>query len=726
MEKYILILFIKVVLILLIVNSSSFPQTIFTGWVADAVNSPLPAANVYLKDTYDGASTDSEGKFSFSTDEKGERMLIVSYVGYKTTEKKVELDGKEHKMEIVLEQNSGQLKTVVISAGSFEASDENKAVILRPLDIVSTASANGDIYGALNTLPGTQQVGETEGLFVRGGSAAEAKTIIDEMVVQNPYFSSVPDVPQRGRFSPFLFSGTIFSTGGYSAQYGQALSSALILKSQDLSPITKSSIGLMPMGVEATHTQRLENTSLTLSASYYNLAPYFQMEKQRTDWDRAPIGENGLFILRHKTSQTGILKFYTSYTNSKLAMFTQNSEHDGVKDHFNLNNYDLYMNAGYRDILAGDWAVFAGASYSRNRDDIYINLDNFISFKELGQAKLTCTKGLFNSSFITFGAEFQNAEYKNSFNIYERSVNDFYTAAFAETDIFVTNLLAARIGLRYENSGYLKESNLAPRISVAQQVSEHGSFNLAYGQFFQTPEKEFLFTDSKLGFEKAVHYILNYQYIDDDYTFRIEGYYKDYNELVKTITPKAFYDEQTVYNFRDNLYNNSGSGYAKGVDIFWRDKKTISGGDYWISYTYLDTKRNYRDFPTMATPVFASPHTVSVVYKQYVQFLSTIFGATYTFSSGRPYYNPNNAVFMGDKTDNYHNFSISGSYLTNIFSNFTVVYFSVGNVFGTENVYGYKYSRDGQKSFPVMSPSVRSIFAGVFISFGGDASVPTL
>lgn len=726
MEKYILILFIKVVLILLITSSSLFAQTIFSGRVTDAASSPLPAANVYLKDTYDGASTDNEGKFSFSTSEKGEGTLIVSYVGYKTIERKVDLNGKEQKLDIQLEQNSSQLKTVVISAGSFEASDENKAVILRPLDIVSTAGAGGDIYGALNTLPGTQQVGETEGLFVRGGSAAETKTIIDEMVVQNPYFSSVPDVPQRGRFSPFLFSGTIFSTGGYSAQYGQALSSALILKSQDLSPVTKSSLGIMPLGVEGTHIQRFENTSLTLSASYYNLAPYFQIEKQRTDWDRAPIGQNGLFILRHKTSKTGMLKFYSSYTNSKLAMYTQNMEHAGARDRFGLYNYDLYINAGFREILGDDWAIFAGASYNRNKDDIDMNQDKFLSFKELSQSKLTCTKGLSNSSFITFGAEFQNAVYKNSFNIYERKVDDFYTAAFAETDIFVTNSLAARLGLRYENSGYLKESNLAPRVSVAQQVSEHGSVNFAYGQFFQTPEKEFLFTDSKLGFEKASHYILNYQYINDDYTFRIEGYYKDYSNLVKTTTPKEFYDENSIYNFNDNLYNNSGSGYAKGIDIFWRDKKTISGGDYWISYSYLDTKRNYRNFPAMAAPVFATPHTVSVVYKHYIQLLSTIFGATYTFATGRPYYNPNNPVFMADKTDSYNNFSISGSYLTNILGNFTVVYFSAGNLFGTENVYGYRYSRDGQKSNPVLSPSVRTVFFGVFISFGGDNSVPTL
>ena len=47
----------------------------------------------------------------------------------------------------------------------------------------------------------------------------------------------------------------------------------------------------------------------------------------------------------------------------------------------------------------------------------------------------------------------------------------------------------------------------------------------------------------------------------------------------------------------ESSYDNSGTGYARGIDIFWRDKKTIPLADYWISYSYLDTKRNYQDFP---------------------------------------------------------------------------------------------------------------------------------
>ncbi|MEK7719058.1 MAG: hypothetical protein AAB347_05530 [Bacteroidota bacterium] len=124
-------------------------------------------------------------------------------------------------MNLILEETGGQIDEVVINAGAFEASDEKKAVIMRMFDVATTPSAQGDIFGALCTLPGVQKVGEDGRVFVRGGEGYETKTFMDGMQVSSPYMSKMPDMPTRGRFSPLLFSGTLFSTGAYSAEYGQ-------------------------------------------------------------------------------------------------------------------------------------------------------------------------------------------------------------------------------------------------------------------------------------------------------------------------------------------------------------------------------------------------------------------------------------------------------------------------------------------------------------------------
>src|SRR5215210_3307923 len=149
-----------------------------------------------------------------------------------------------------MKEEFDEMKAVVITAGTFEASDRKRAAaILTSLDVVTTASANGDITGALKTLPGAQQVGESEGLYVRGGTAAETKTFIDGTLVNNFFYSSVPNIAQFSRFSPFIFKGTVFSTGGYSALYGQALSSALILESIDLPERSAANLFVSPIVV---------------------------------------------------------------------------------------------------------------------------------------------------------------------------------------------------------------------------------------------------------------------------------------------------------------------------------------------------------------------------------------------------------------------------------------------------------------------------------------------
>jgi len=134
---------------------------------------------------------------------------------------------------IKLKESVNTLDAVVITAGTFDAGEKARVSVLKPLDIVTTAGSNANIVAALQTLPGTQTVGEDGRLFVRGGEADETQTFVDGIRVAQPYGSTTQNLPTRGRFSPFLFSGMSFSTGGYSAEYGEALSSVLLLNTKE-------------------------------------------------------------------------------------------------------------------------------------------------------------------------------------------------------------------------------------------------------------------------------------------------------------------------------------------------------------------------------------------------------------------------------------------------------------------------------------------------------------
>ena len=145
-------------------------------------------------------------------------------------------------------------------------------------------------------------------LFIRGGAGYETKTIIDGMTVQNPYYSPVPDVISRGRFNPFLFEGTVFSTGGYSALYGQALSSVLLLETKGMTEETQTGVGLNFVQGTLSHTQKMKNSAISVAGAYTDLNPYYEVFEQNTDWVNSPIDYSGEINYRWKPSKKNNIK----------------------------------------------------------------------------------------------------------------------------------------------------------------------------------------------------------------------------------------------------------------------------------------------------------------------------------------------------------------------------------------------------------------------------------
>lgn len=718
-------------------------QTIISGKVKDNKGRPVAGASISLKDSYDGATSDSTGAYSFKTTEKGNGVLVISSIGFKFQEQNISISGENVKVDFTLKEEPNELKAVVVSAGTFEASDTKRATVLNPIDIVTTASANADVTGAIRTLPGTQQVGETEGLFVRGGTAQESKIFIDGTLVNNFFFSSTPDIASRGRFSPFIFKGTVFSSGGYSALYGQALSSVLLLESVDLPDRSSASVGISTVGVNAAYQElsKKKNASWGLGYSYTNLLAYFEVVKQKPDYFKIPEFHNVEANFRIKTSKTGMLKFYGYFNYGQIGLRRPDIDSAALKNAFGLDNANVYTNMAYRERLGKHWKLNLGLSYSTNKDDIGSQLVNssnvkqsfndepyasksfdLISKSNLAHIKAVFERRLGGLSQIRFGGEYLASSDKTDFNnkYVTHGINKFddhLKAGFAEADIYITNDLAAKVGSRIEHSSVINKTNIVPRLSLAYKVGEKGQFSAAYGMFYQKPDRQMLLFNQDLGYSKATHYIFNYQRISRDYTLRAEVFYKKYEDLVKTVPDTS----------------NAGYGDAKGFEVFWRDRKTFKNVDYWISYSYLDTKRDYLNYPAAITPNFASKHTASLVLKKFVTKLKTQFNASYTFATGRPYYNirldqtgTKSVIRDQGRTIPYNSMSFSVNYLPNIgkpgASKFTVFVFSVNNVLNSKQVFGYNYSYNNNIKEPITPPAKQFFFLGCFISFGVDRS----
>lgn len=697
----------------------SFAQSTISGVVTDAKEQPIIGANIYLEGTYDGASSDANGKFSFETNETGTQNLIVSMISFAPFMQAGDVSYLKD-LKIQLQEAINQLNGVTLTAGSFHAGDNSKVSVLKPLDIVTTAGSAGDFVAALQTLPGTSKVSEDGRLFVRGGEAGETQVFIDGLRVFQPFSATANNTPTRGRFSPFLFKGITFSTGGYSAEYGQALSSVLLLNTIDVPDQEKTDISIMSLGGGIGHTEIWGDKSLSLNTSYVNLAPYqgLMPNNRGTRWNKPYESISGEAIFRNKKEKS-IFKFYTGFNYANLDIEEEDINYDEYV-RFGLKNNNLYANTSYKHYLENEWTLTAGASVSLDKNNIKIISNSIENQETASHLKIKLKKNFSNRLQLNFGAEHFITNYKENFVTengldFDADYTDNLSGAFTEADIFFTTNFALKAGARAEYSQVLEEFTVSPRVSLAYKSSTNGQFSLAYGDFYQNPQREYLKYNQNLKTEKTSHYILNYQYTGGGKTFRAEAYYKDYDKLIKYDTQLAQFN---------SAFNNLGSGYAAGLDIFWRDNKSIKNLDYWVSYSYLDTERDYKNFREKATPNFASKHNLSVVTKYWISDWRSQVGFSYNYGSGRPYDNPNTANFLAAKTRDYNSLSVNWAYLI---SPQKILYCSVNNVAGFKNVNGYQYADspnlDGVFNRRAIRPTADTFFfVGFFWTISEDKS----
>lgn len=702
--------YLKLCLILLILifnsNKKTFAQTQITGIVKSTKGELLAGANVFIKGTYIGANTDANGKFSFNVNNNDSMTIVVSFISYKNYEQKFKPEGKSYQINITLQQDVSQLDAVTISAGYFEAGDEKKSTVLNSLDIMTTAGGAGDIYSVMRTLPGASGMSTQTGLFVRGGEGRETVTIIDGIKVAHPFYSNMPDISARGRFNPFLFQGTYFSSGGYSAEFGEGMSSALILNTTGLAEQTSTNIDLMSLGAGLGHTHRWKNTSLGGYLNYTNLDPYYQIVKQNIDWDKGPEGIGGSIIYRHLLKKGGLLKVYCEYGNGTSSFNYKVSENPYITQYFKLKNQNLFSSASFIKELNKKWNLFSSISYSNNIDNTIFDTLNSDNYDHFVAGKLKLTRNLGKLSQLKFGTEYHLSNYELNYQspfIKDFLIKDNYSGSFIESDIYLTKKLVMRLGTRAETNSAINNYQIMPRASLAYKLTNGYQFSFAYGKYSQVPEYKYIDLGLK-KYELSSHYVLNFQKVEDDRTFRAELYYKKYEKLF-------------LYENYQQLSVN-GNGYAQGLDLFWRDKRSIPNVDYWFSYSYLDTKRKYQYFSERVIPDYAPAHSASIVYKQMINPINTSIGLSYFYSSPRQTYLPNGLT--GEKTPNYHNISFSASYLTSLFGSFTVIVASIQNIFGFDNIISYKYSADGSIKTAVKEPAKQIFFFGIFLSFGRD------
>lgn len=704
---------IALLFVLFCVMGFGFSQTKIEGTVLNQSNKPVAQAVVFIKGSTDGAQTDANGKFTITTKLSGPQVLIIRGEDIEEVQQPIEVTGDRITPTVQVSQ-AKKIEEVVISAGTIAASNDRTVAVLDPIDIVTTAGGQGDIAGAIQTLPGVQRNGgDQTGLMVRGGDVNETAFIIDGLVAQNAFGSSVPGVAQRTRFSPFQFKGTAFSTGGYTARYGQALSSVLDLSTNDLPEQTNINIGANFAGIYLGGTKLMDDQAVEFTAYYNNVTPFLWIAQANVDFFEAPngFGFSGRYV--GKTKSNGIFKTTISQSYNGSGINITNPADPTYKLRFGLKNENTYMNTSFKNPINKKLSYYVGLSLSNNDDVIeWDSLGMTRDDKRLqGRAELIYAPGIRFKMLV--GSDVQRFGYRQTFDTLIGSFTELLSAGYTEADIIPFRGFALKPGVRVEYSQLLAKGNVSPRLAMAVKTGKNGQISLASGYFYQLVSANYLMQGYRPNFQESIHLMANYQRMAKNRVFRLEGYFKSYDQLVREqgapFTPNAF-------RFNYGMVDNSGYGYAQGIDVFWRDRKSIKNFDYWISYSYVDTKRLYQNYLDKVTPDYVSNHNLNVVMKYFSMKLQTNFSLTYSYASGRAYYNPQNTQFLADRSPDYHNLALTVSYLTTIKKMFTVFYLSLDNITNYKNVLGYRYNTAGTERYEIKPPFYLNVFFGFNMS----------
>jgi TonB-dependent starch-binding outer membrane protein SusC len=203
-------------------------QTLLTGTVKDQSNGPLPGANVYIKGTSRGTTTDANGEFSLSLPETAQNTtLVVSMIGYASQEIVI---GTQVKFDIKLAEDQQLLNEIVITGYmTQEKKNLTGAVNTVSAELISKLPLPGIDQALQGRAPGvvvTQNTGAPgEGVAVRIRGAGSINSGNSPLYVVD----GVPTLDINSIATQDIESITILKDAGATAVYGSRAANGVVI-----------------------------------------------------------------------------------------------------------------------------------------------------------------------------------------------------------------------------------------------------------------------------------------------------------------------------------------------------------------------------------------------------------------------------------------------------------------------------------------------------------------
>lgn len=643
------------------------------GFVYDkATGEPIIFTNVILKGTTIGASTDVNGYYSISKVKPGRYTLEVTYLGYDTAQKSVDVTNNGILTEkLFIGKSAIEIKEFEVRGDKQELQTQVHMSVtkLTPRIIERMPSVGGeaDLAQYLQVVPGVIFTGDQGGqLYIRGGSPIMNKTMLDGMVLYNPFHSI-------GLFSVFdndIIRNADIYTAGFNAEHGGRVSSIMDITTRD--------------GNKKRFSGKVAASTFTAKALLEG-----PIMKQKT-----PGGGSSSFLLnfRHsyldqssksvyKDVREGGLPFkftdifgkvsFNGATGSKFNLFGFNFN-DGVR-------YQGVSDLGWNNWGAGTNFVLVPSGSAVLIDGTFSASNYSISLKEGDLAPRTSEIAGFNGALnfkvfngedeVRYGLELlgfrTNFKFFNSTGSkYEQEQNTSeFAAYFSYKKVF--NKVIIEPGFRLHYYASLSVANPEPRLGFKWNISDNFRFKLAAGRYSQnlvaansdrdvvnlfygflsSPDnlpKTYTTPDGKIRdvknpLQRANHYVAGVEFdLTNNLTANFEVYLKDFRQITNLNKYKIFNDTPEFQDKPDAVKKDyiieTGKAYGADFQLKYEKDQLYLWAVY--SYTYVDRFDGVQTY----NPVWDRRHNLNLVASYaFGKFDSYKVNIRWNFGTGFPY-----------------------------------------------------------------------------------------
>ena len=310
----------------LFVSFISNAQTI-KGKISDVKNIPLPAVNISIIDLKGGITSDNNGFYSISIKPNRSHVVAYSFVGYQTEKVRIPMlkKGQEYILNIILKESNTLLDDIIVKD---QKSRKNNLSRIKTKHVEVIPGSSGGIESVLKTLPGVSSANELSSQYsVRGGNFDENLVYVNGIEVYRPFLIHSGQQEGLSFVNSDLVGSILFSAGGFSAKYGDKMSSVLDIKYKQPKKIS-SSVSMSLLGGSAHLEGISKNRRLSYLLGLRHKSNQYLLNSLDTEAEYRPRFSDLQTFINYKLNTNWDISFLSNISSNQYQMIPQDRNTD--------------------------------------------------------------------------------------------------------------------------------------------------------------------------------------------------------------------------------------------------------------------------------------------------------------------------------------------------------------------------------------------------------------